>query len=64
MSGKAAFAPDAVYDILIMDADGQHLQLEVESVHRRDLKHCCTCRRDSGQPLGQRLAHAIWQRSG
>jgi len=28
MSGKAAFAPDAVYDILIMDADGQHLQLE------------------------------------
>ena len=28
MSGKAAFAPDAVYDILITDADGQHLQLE------------------------------------
>jgi len=28
MSGKAAIALDAVYDILIMDADGQRLQLE------------------------------------
>jgi len=39
MSGKAAFAPDAIYDILIMDADGQHLQLEslkdLEEARRR-----------------------------
>ena len=39
MSGKVAFAPDAVYDILIMDADGQHLQLEslkdLEEARRR-----------------------------
>ena len=28
MSGKAGFALDAIYDILIRDADGQHLQLE------------------------------------
>src|SRR5712691_8915491 len=28
MAGKACFALDANYDILIMDADGQHLELE------------------------------------
>jgi hypothetical protein len=28
MAGKVCLAPDAAYDILIMDADGQHLELE------------------------------------
>jgi len=28
MAGKVCLAFDAIYDILIMDADGQHLQLE------------------------------------
>jgi len=28
MVGKVCLAPDAAYDILIMDADGQHLALE------------------------------------
>jgi hypothetical protein len=28
MEGKACLALDATYDILIMDADGQHLELE------------------------------------
>ncbi len=28
MAGKACLALDAVYDILIMDADGKHLKLE------------------------------------
>jgi hypothetical protein len=28
MAGKACLALDAIYDILIMDADGQHLELE------------------------------------
>lgn len=28
MAGKACLALDARYDILIMDADGQHLELE------------------------------------
>jgi hypothetical protein len=28
MSGKVCLAPDGQYDILIMDADGQHLELE------------------------------------
>ena len=28
MAGKACLALDAHYDILIMDADGQHLELE------------------------------------
>ena len=28
MAIKVSLAPDAVYDILIMDADGQHLELE------------------------------------
>jgi len=28
MAGKVFLAPDAAYDILIMDADGQHLELE------------------------------------
>jgi hypothetical protein len=28
MAAKASLALDAVYDILIMDSDGQHLELE------------------------------------
>ncbi len=28
MAGKASLVLDAIYDILIMDADGQHLELE------------------------------------
>ncbi len=28
MTGKFLLAPDATYDILIRDADGQHLELE------------------------------------
>lgn len=28
MPGKVCLAPDAKYDILIRDADGQHLELE------------------------------------
>jgi hypothetical protein len=28
MAAKVLFAPDAIYDILIRDADGQHLELE------------------------------------
>jgi hypothetical protein len=28
MAGKVGFAQDAAYDILILDADGQHLALE------------------------------------
>jgi hypothetical protein len=28
MAGKACLALEAIYDILIMDADGQHLELE------------------------------------
>jgi hypothetical protein len=28
MAGKVSIAPDTIYDILIMDADGQHLELE------------------------------------
>jgi hypothetical protein len=28
MGGKACLALDAIYDILITDADGQHLELE------------------------------------
>ena len=28
MAGKVSLTLDAIYDILIMDADGQHLELE------------------------------------
>jgi hypothetical protein len=39
MAGKVCLALDAIYDILIMDADGQHLELEsfkdVDAARRR-----------------------------
>jgi len=39
MAGKVSFVLDAIYDILIMDADGQHLELEsfkdLETARRR-----------------------------
>jgi hypothetical protein len=39
MAGKVCLAPDAIYDILIADADGQHLELEsfkdLEAARRR-----------------------------
>ena len=39
MAGKVSLALNAIYDILIMDADGQHLELEsfkdLETARRR-----------------------------
>jgi hypothetical protein len=39
MAGKVSLVLDAIYDILIMDADGQHLELEsfkdLETARRR-----------------------------